>query len=103
MLATEENGPRDPAGVLALEEKRLGLSVEETEGLGVTTDVDLATAGVDLATCKTIPSAFQRLQFPLPPRAAAFVSDWFRRLNVAREEEELEWWFRTRKGIKFDL
>ena len=51
MLATEEDGPRNPAGVLALEEKRLGLSVDETEDLGVTADEDLTLGRVDLATC----------------------------------------------------
>lgn len=50
VLATEENSPRDPSGVLALEEKRLGLSVYETEHLGVTADKDLALGGVDFAT-----------------------------------------------------
>lgn len=42
VLATEENSPCDAAGVLALEEKGLGLSVLETEDLGVTTDEELA-------------------------------------------------------------
>lgn len=42
VLPAEENGPCDPAGVLALEEEGLGLSVLETEDLGVTADVELA-------------------------------------------------------------
>jgi hypothetical protein len=50
VLATEENGPGNAAGVLALEEEGLGLSVDETEDLGVTTDKDLSLGGVDLAT-----------------------------------------------------
>lgn len=41
-LATAENSPRDLAGVLALEEKRLGLSVLETEDLAVRADEELA-------------------------------------------------------------
>ena len=41
-LATAENGPRDAAGVLALEEERLGLAVLETEDLAVGADEELA-------------------------------------------------------------
>jgi len=41
VLATVQNGPRNAAGVLALEEKRLRLAVLEAEDLAVTTDVDL--------------------------------------------------------------
>ena len=42
MLAAEEDGPGNAAGVLALEEEGLGLSILETEDLAVTTDVKLA-------------------------------------------------------------
>ena len=42
MHASEESGPGDSARVLALKEKRLGLSILETEDLAVTTDVELA-------------------------------------------------------------
>jgi hypothetical protein len=42
VLSAEEDGPCDAAGVLALEEEGLGLSVLETEDLAVTADVDLA-------------------------------------------------------------
>jgi hypothetical protein len=42
VLSTEENGPGDATGVLALKEERFGLSVLESENLAVTTDVDLA-------------------------------------------------------------
>lgn len=42
MLATEENGPRNATGVLALEEQGLGLALLEAEDLGVTADKDLA-------------------------------------------------------------
>ena len=42
MLASEENGPCNATRVLALEEKRLGFAVLETEDLAVTTDVELA-------------------------------------------------------------
>lgn len=41
VLATVENGPRYPTRVLALEEKRLGLSILESEDLAVATDVQL--------------------------------------------------------------
>ena len=42
MLSAVENGPCDLARVLALEEKRLGLAVLETEDLGVAPDVELS-------------------------------------------------------------
>jgi len=48
VLSAEKNGPCDAAGVLALEEKRLGLAVLETEDLAVSTDVELALSRVDL-------------------------------------------------------
>ena len=41
-LATAENSPCDLAGVLALEEERLGLAVLETEDLAVRADEELA-------------------------------------------------------------
>jgi hypothetical protein len=41
-LATAENGPCDLTGVLALEEKRLGLSALEAEDLAVRADEELA-------------------------------------------------------------
>lgn len=41
-LATAQNGPRDTAGVLALQEEGLGLAVLETEDLAVATDEELA-------------------------------------------------------------
>lgn len=42
VLATEENGPCNAAGVLALQEQRLGFAVLEAEDLAVTTDIELA-------------------------------------------------------------
>jgi hypothetical protein len=42
VLSSEEDGPCDATGVLALEEKRLGLAVLESEDLAVSTDVELA-------------------------------------------------------------
>lgn len=51
VLATVEDGPGDTAGVLALEEKRLGLAVLETEDLAVATDVQL-TLTVSKKTCQ---------------------------------------------------
>lgn len=41
VLATVQNGPGNAAGVLALEEERLGLAVLEAEDLAVATDVQL--------------------------------------------------------------
>ena len=41
VLATEEDSPSDAARVLALQEKRLGLSILEAEDLAVATDVQL--------------------------------------------------------------
>lgn len=40
--APEQDGPGDPAGVLALEEQRLGLAIEKPEDLGVAADIKLA-------------------------------------------------------------
>ena len=40
VLAAVENSPGDAAGVLSLEEERLGLSVLESEDLAVAADVD---------------------------------------------------------------
>lgn len=42
VLPAEEDGPCNPAGVLALEEQALGLAILETEDLAVTADVQLA-------------------------------------------------------------
>lgn len=42
VLPPVENGPSDSARVLALEEKRLGLAILESENLAVATDVELA-------------------------------------------------------------
>jgi len=50
VLATVENCPRDPSGVLALEEEGLGLAGAEAKDLRVTTDINLSLGGVDLAT-----------------------------------------------------
>jgi hypothetical protein len=41
VLATVKDGPGNAAGVLALEEQRLGLAVLEAEDLAVATDVQL--------------------------------------------------------------
>lgn len=38
----EQDGPGNAARVFPLKEKRLGLSVHETEDLGVTADIELA-------------------------------------------------------------
>lgn len=40
VLSSEKNGPGDATGVLALEEKRLGLAVLESEDLAVASDVE---------------------------------------------------------------
>jgi len=42
VLASEENGPCNATGVLALEEEGLGLSILESEDLAVATDVQLS-------------------------------------------------------------
>jgi hypothetical protein len=47
VLATEENSPCDAAGVLALEEQGLGLSILETEDLAVTTDEQLTLKHIE--------------------------------------------------------
>jgi hypothetical protein len=39
---SEEDGPGYSAGVLALEEQRLGLAILESKDLAVTTDVEFA-------------------------------------------------------------
>lgn len=59
MLSAVKDGPRDLAGVLALEEERLGLAVLETENLAVTTDVELALLHVtQSASCSCPISCF---------------------------------------------
>ena len=42
MHSSEEDGPGYSAGVLALQEKRFGLAILESEDLAVTADVELA-------------------------------------------------------------
>lgn len=42
MLSPVEGGPGNAAGVLALEEKALGLAALEAEDLAVATDIELA-------------------------------------------------------------
>ncbi len=42
MLSSEENGPGNATGVLALKEEGFGLAILETEDLAVTTNVKLA-------------------------------------------------------------
>lgn len=42
MLSTEEDGPCDAAGVLALQEEGFGFAVLEAEDLAVAADVELA-------------------------------------------------------------
>ena len=41
MLSSEEDGPRDPAGVLFLQEERLGFAVLEAEDFAVPADEEL--------------------------------------------------------------
>ena len=51
MLAAEEDGPCDAAGVLALQEERLGLALLEAEDLAVATDVELTLlTGISVST-----------------------------------------------------
>jgi hypothetical protein len=42
VLSAVEDGPGDLAGVLALQEERLGLAVLETEDLAISTDEELS-------------------------------------------------------------
>ena len=42
MLSSEKRGPCNTAGVLALEEERLGLAVLEAEDFAVTTNIEFA-------------------------------------------------------------
>lgn len=42
MLSSEKDGPCDSAGVLSLEEQRLGFAILESEDFAVATDVELA-------------------------------------------------------------
>lgn len=64
MLATVENSPCNPTGILALEEQTLGLSVGEAEDFGVAADKDLALRCV------------RSLYNPKPPEYAFFGRDF---------------------------
>jgi len=57
VLSAVKNGPGDLAGVLALEEERLGLAVLETEDLAVTTDVELALLHVTQSASRSYPGS----------------------------------------------
>ena len=57
MLSAVKDGPGDLAGVLALEEERLGLAVLETEDLAVTTNVELALLHVTQSASHSYPSS----------------------------------------------
>lgn len=57
MLSAVKDGPGDLAGVLALEEERLGLAVLETEDLAVTTNVELALFHVTQSASHSCPSS----------------------------------------------
>jgi hypothetical protein len=48
--AAEKDGPGDLTGVLALQEQRLGLAIDETERPAVDADVNLTLARVDLGS-----------------------------------------------------
>lgn len=54
VLAAVEDSPCDPSGVLALEKKGFGLSVDKTENLGVASYVDLTLGRVDFAAYSQI-------------------------------------------------
>jgi hypothetical protein len=45
VLSSVQNRPGDPAGVLSLQEERLGLAILESEDLAVTSDVELTLQG----------------------------------------------------------
>jgi hypothetical protein len=57
VLSAVKDGPGDLAGVLALEEERLGLAVLETEDLAVTTDEKLALLHVTQSASRSYPSS----------------------------------------------
>jgi hypothetical protein len=42
VLSSEKNSPCDTAGVLALKEEGLGLSILESEDLAITADIELS-------------------------------------------------------------
>jgi len=62
VLSSEKNSPCDAAGVLALEEKRLSLTVLETEDFAVATDVKLALNSNRQRISSTV-SIYQFLHF----------------------------------------
>lgn len=69
VLSSEKDGPCDSAGVLSLEEQRLGLSILESEDFAVATDVELA------------------LQFqPIVSNQLSSERCWFRRVEGRQRE-----------------
>ena len=58
VLSSEQDGPCNATGVLALQEEGFGLAILESEYLAITTDVELAL--------HTILSALHFFQDPMP-------------------------------------
>lgn len=93
VLAAVEDGPCDAAGVLALEEKRLGLAVLETEDLAVATDVELAlnvenpsvlsSCGIDDPSAIPFPIIHSRL----PPFSSLFAAKVHVSKRICRGEK----------------
>lgn len=54
VLSSVKNGPGDSSGVLSLLEQRRGLGRVESEDLGVTSDEEGTSAGVDLVARKGV-------------------------------------------------
>lgn len=64
MLSSEQNGPCDTAGVLALEEEGFGLAILETEDLAVSTDVELALFVTTVSLEFLVSFFLQHFSFP---------------------------------------
>ena len=67
VLSPVEDGPGDAAGVLALQEERLGFAILESEDLAVATDVELTLRAIPLAS---LPDLVIRL-FPVTQGSVA--------------------------------
>lgn len=77
MVPAEQDSPGDPAGVLALEEKRLGFAVLEAEDLAVTTDEQLTLE--DISQCPIS-------RCPLYPRRIAMFGGFGVRMTEIRHD-----------------
>lgn len=55
MCSPEEDSPRNAAGVLALEEQRLGFAVLEAEDLAITADVEFTLSSKETSKVSFYP------------------------------------------------